>query len=447
MSARQFKDWLDGSPADWKTDRLKDCFSSVVGGDWGDDPDSDAEGRDLVVLRVADFKNGSVKHDDLTVRRIKDSKISQRLIMGSSLLIEKSGGGENQWVGRVVFPGALPFEAICSNFIAKLDTAPKHEPAFFNYLLSALYHANVNRPHVRQTTGIQNLALHHYLGVNVALPAATEQKRIAAYLDASCAAIDRAVESKQQQLDTLDALRKSIIQRAVTQGLNPEVEMKDSGVAWVPKVPRHWKVARLKRHAQLIRGQFSARPRSDPRFYGGPYPFIQTGSISATDKYITEFTQTLNEDGLEVSRMFAAGTVVMTITGAKIGEVAVTTFDACFPDSIVGFIPDHTLDNDFLFYLLVAIKPSILEVIVVTTQPNINYVQLGGNCVPLPLLDEQKAIVRDLESRLKGLKDLRGCLHSQIETLTAYRKSLIHECVTGLRRINDADVTHVQAHV
>ena len=279
------------------------------------------------------------------------------------------------------------------------------------------------------------------------LPPLAEQQRIAAYLDASCAAIDRAVETKRKQLETLDALRKSIIQQAVTQGLNPKVKMKDSGIHWVPRIPDDWKVTRIKKEVRLVRGQFSPRPRSDPRFYGGPYPFIQTGSISATDKYITEFKQTLNEEGLLVSRMFPSGTIVMTITGAKIGEVAMITFDACFPDSVVGFIPNHRVDNEFLFYLLVAMKPALLQSIVVTTQPNINYVQLGSHLVPFPEIKEQRKIVESLEASLEKMKGLRNNLDAQITTLSAYRKSLIHECVTGKRRISDADVAKVEAHV
>lgn len=294
---------------------------------------------------------------------------------------------------------------------------------------------------------VPGLASRDAYAIDLPLPPLAEQKRIAAYLDASCAAIDRAVESKRKQLETLDALRKSIIQKAVTQGLNPKVEMKDSGIHWVPRIPSHWKATRIKQEVRLVRGQFTPRPRSDPRFYGGPYPFIQTGSISATDKYITEFKQTLNEEGLLVSRMFHSGTIVMTITGAKIGEVAMTTFDACFPDSVVGFIPNHRVDNEFLFYLLVAMKPALLQSIVVTTQPNINYVQLGSHSIPFPEITEQKQIVENLEASLQQMKGLRDNLDAQITTLTAYRKTLIHECVTGKRRISETDVAKVEAHV
>ncbi len=438
--------WTGGSPSEWKVDRLKDCLDSVVGGDWGDEPGSDIEGEDLVVLRVADFSGDTVKREDLTVRRIKKTKIPHRLITNGSLLMEKSGGGEKQWVGRVVYPQQLPFSAITSNFIAKLEVLPQHEPRFLNYLFSTLYDTGVNRPHVRQTTGIQNLAVLHYLGVNVSLPLLPEQKRIAVYLDASCAVIDRAVETKQKQLDTLDALRKSIIQRAVTQGLNPDVEMKDSGVDWLGAIPSHWTVSRIKRHTNMIRGKFTHRPRNDPSFYNGPYPFFQTGSIARAEKYITEYHQTLNEAGLAVSRMFPKGTIVMSIA-ANIGDVAITDFEGCFPDSIVGFVPDHHTDADFLFYLLKSMKPIMLRSAILTTQLNINYVRIGGNYCAYPPKDEQELIAAYLDNKMQELNQVSVTLGDQISTLIAYRKSLIHECVTGKRRITDADVVKVEAHV
>jgi len=275
---------------------------------------------------------------------------------------------------------------------------------------------------------------------NLPLPPLPEQQRIAAYLDASCAAIDAAVAAKRRQLETLDTLRRTVIQESVTKGLDPSVEMRVSDLDWLPEIPKHWNKAKLKRHTHIIRGQFTHRPRSDPAFYGGPYPFIQTGSISAADKFITEFTQTLNEEGLRISKLFPADTVVMTITGAKIAEVAVTTFEACFPDSIVGFIPDHHLNRDYLFYLLVAMQPALLRAMVVTTQPNINYVQIGGNYIPLPPVREQELIAEHIEQKIQGIREIQKSLNQQITTLTAYRKSLIHEGVTGQRRITEPHV-------
>lgn len=280
----------------------------------------------------------------------------------------------------------------------------------------------------------------------IAFPLLPDQQRIASYLDASCAAIDTAVSAKRCQLEILDALRSTVIQEFVTKGLDPGVEMMDSCIDWLPEIPRHWHKARLKRHVRMMRGQFSHRPRNDPAFYGGPYPFIQTGSISAVDKFITEFTQTLNEDGLRISKLFPADTNVMTITGAKIAEVAVTTFEACFPDSIVGFVPDHCVNRDYLYYLLVAMKSALLRAMVVTTQPNINYVQIGGNYIPLPPVREQELIAKHIERRLQGIKEVQKSLNKQIAALTAYRNSLIHECITGQRRVAEPGLMRVKAH-
>ena len=430
------------NPQSWKVDRLKDCLDTVIGGEWGDDPDSDSDGEELVVLRVADFRNAGISDENLTIRKIKQSKVEQRLVSERSLLIEKSGGGEKQWVGRVVYPSKLPFRAISSNFIAKLDVSSKHDPRFFNYVFDALYKARVNKVHVRQTTGIQNLFVPHYLSIYVALPELISQKLIADFLDLSCEKIDQTIEIKRQQLEKLDRFRVSIIQRAVTQGLDSSAELKDSGIDWLGKVPKHWRVARIKRHATMIRGKFTHRPRNDPALYGGKYPFFQTGSIAKAEKYITEYHQTLNEQGMSVSRIFSKGTIVMSIA-ANIGDVAITDFEGCFPDSIVGFVPDHHTDADFLFYLLKSMKPVMLRSAILTTQLNINYVRIGSNYCAYPPKAEQKEIADYLDQKMNELTQVAQSLNDQIKTLTAYRKSLIHECVTGQRRITEEDLKEV----
>jgi type I restriction enzyme S subunit len=80
----------------------------------------------------------------------------------------------------------------------------------------------------------------------VPLPFLPEQQRIAAYLDTSCAALDAAVAAKRRQLETLDDLRKSTIKRAVMMGLNPSVDMQRTDVEWIPEMPRHWRLVRVK---------------------------------------------------------------------------------------------------------------------------------------------------------------------------------------------------------
>lgn len=341
--------------------------------------------------------------------------------------------------GRVSWSDSPCFPIDTTYFVDQTQTCEDMRWLF--YALQSLELEKINFD-----SAVPGLSREMAYSLPLSFPPLLEQQRIAAYLDASCAAIDSAVSAKRSQIETLAHLRENLIQKAVTQGLDAKVKMTNSGIDWIPSLPKHWRHVKLKRNVEMLRGQFSHRPRNDPAFYDGPYPFIQTGSISAVDKYITEYSQTLNELGLSVSKMFPSGTIVMTITGAKIAEVAVTTFDACFPDSIVGFIPDHALNPDYLFYVLVAMKPALLGSMIVTTQPNINYVQIGGNYIPLPPLAEQEAIARHIENEIARIKAIHDSLNQQIETLTAYRKSLIHECVTGQRRITEADIKRVKTH-
>jgi len=433
---------LGQSPVGWRVDRIRDHLSGIVGGEWGDDPDAHDDGIELPVIRVADIRDLDLTVDGLTIRRIKESKLTGRLIGKQTILLEKSGGGENKPVGRAVRTNRVTFDAICSNFMAKVDCCDTVAPEFVVYMLDALYSSGVNGACIQQTTGIQNLRVLDYLNTKVAFPPLHEQLNIAAYLDASCAAIDAAVSAKRRQLDTLEALRMSIIQRAVTQGINPKVKLKSSGLDWVSEVPEHWKVQQIKRKCSLVRGQFTHRPRNDPALYDGPYPFVQTGDITAADKYIRTYSQTLNELGLSASKQFPRGTLVMSIA-ANIGDVAILDFEACFPDSMIGMIPGHQAHLDFLYYLMRAMRPIMLRSAVQSTQLNLNYVRIGTNFAPFPPLEEQRVIAKYLDAKEAESSRIRETITAQIDTLIAYRKSLIHECVTGQRRVTEADVAAI----
>lgn len=279
--------------------------------------------------------------------------------------------------------------------------------------------------------------------INIPLPPLLEQELIAAYLDASCAAIDAAVTAKRRQLQILEGLAQTIVHKAVTQGLRPDVSLKLSDMDWLPEVPAHWEVMQIKRVCDIIRGKFTHRPRNDPAFYNGEYPFVQTGDITASHKYIKSYSQTLNELGLSVSKVFPRGTLVMSIA-ANIGDVAILDFEACFPDSMVGLIPGPHTDLNFLYYQMMAMKSIMLRSAVLSTQLNINYVRIGTNFVAFPPKKEQEEIAAFLDTTEKELNSLRSTIDNQITTLLAYRKSLIYECVTGQRRVTEADVARVR---
>ena len=167
-----------------------------------------------------------------------------------------------------------------------------------------------------------------------------------------------------------------------------------------PHVPIHpdWPIVPLEEACEIQRGKFTHRPRNEPRFYGGEYPFIQTGDVvrAANGGKIT-FTQTLNEEGLSVSRLFQPPVVVITIA-ANIGDTAVLDFPSCFPDSVVALTPKPETDARFLEVVMRTQKQYLNDVAPQAAQKNINIVILKTVKIPLPPLATQQAIVAEIEA-------------------------------------------------
>ena len=268
----------------------------------------------------------------------------------------------------------------------------------------------------------------------VTFPPLEEQTAIADFLDQKTAQIDAAIAIKEQQIALLKERKQIIIQQAVTQGLDPTVPMKDSGVEWIGQIPVHWEVKKIKYLAQIFRGKFTHRPRNDPALYDGEYPFFQTGDVARAGKYLKDFKQTLNEKGLKVSTLIPKGTVVITIA-ANIGDVAILDIDACFPDSVVGFSPNSEIDGDFLYYSLGNMKQQFIDSSIKNTQMNLNVERIGANSTCRPPLAEQIEIVQFIEVQSNKIDDTVILQQQQIEKLREYKTTLINSAVTGKIRV------------
>ena len=420
------------SPGEWRVDRIRDRLCGIVGGEWGDDPDAHDDGVEIPVIRVADIRDLDLAVEDLTIRRIKESKLAGRIIDNRTVLLEKSGGGENKPVGRAVRTRMITFDAICSNFMAKVDCGDTVDPSFVVYTLDALYSCGVNGACIQQTTGIQNLRVFDYLNTKIAFPMKIEQQRIAAYLDASCAAIDAAVAAKRRQLETLDELRKSTIKRAVTMGLNPSVKTQLTDVEWIPEMPQHWRLVRVKDvmvFFNTVRVPLSAAERGVMTektydYYGA------SGVIDKVETYLFDGTYILiAEDGANL------------LTRSK--PLAFLATGKFWVNNHAHILKPHWGGDDTFFVTLLESQDFSLFV-TGAAQPKLTMENLGRFKLAVPQVVEQKEIAAFIREKDAEFRPLFAQIERQIATLTAYRKSLIHECVTGQRRIVEADVAQAQ---
>ena len=271
--------------------------------------------------------------------------------------------------------------------------------------------------------------------MTVAIPPVLEQAEIVRFLNHADRRIQRYIRAKQQLIDLLEEQKQAVIQQAVTGQIDvrtgrPYPAYKAAGTVWLATVPAHWEVMRVKEVSRVLRGRFTHRPRNDPSLYDGPYPFIQTGEVARAEKEISGYRQTLNDRGLAVSRMFPAGTLVMTIA-ANIGDVAVLDFEACFPDSVVGFTPRTGIERDFLYYVFRAMRPELLREAPVNTQGNLNVDRVGSQRIPIAPDDEQRLIVRQIETSTVRLNAAIRRFRRAADLLREFRTRLLADIVTG----------------
>ena len=193
-----------------------------------------------------------------------------------------------------------------------------------------------------------------------------------------------------------------------------------------------WKEYKLDELGTLQRGRSRHRPRYAFHLYGGQYPFIQTGDIRQAKKYITKYEQTYNEEGLKQSKLWPKNTLCITIA-ANIAELAILSFDACFPDSVLGFIADEQKsDVDYIYYTLTHFQKQLKHIGEGSVQDNINLGTFQNFLFPIPEIKEQRNIAAVL-SCLDSKIDLLHRQNSTLEALarTFFRQWFIIEPVDG----------------
>jgi len=418
-------DWLGEIPKHWEVWKIK--HTSYVKGRIGWDglrADEFYEYEYAYLITGTDFNSGFVDWDtcyQITKERYLQDKYIQ--LKEDDLLITKDGT-----IGKTAIVKNLTGFASLNSGVFVVRPLRKYYSDFLYYILNS----NVFKKFIDiTTTGTTILHLYQNIFEIFAypIPQIDEQHAIVRFLDYKTGQIDSFIANRQKQIELLKEQKAGIINKAVTKGINPKAKMKDSGNIAFGKIPENWDLMELKFVAKMMRGKFSHRPRNDERLYGGEYPFIQTGDVTKTEKYITTYKQSLNEWGYIVSKMFPKGTVVITIA-ANIGDIAILDFDACFPDSIVGFYPKNN-KTEYLFYLLKNMKETFLSESIEGTQLNLSVDRLSSIKVAIPEPIEQQEIIDFIKEETSITDSLISKYQKQIDLMQEYRTSLISQAVTG----------------
>jgi len=426
-------DWFPRIPAHWQMDRAKWSVTSCQNGIWGSEPEGD---DDLVCIRVADFDRQSLRISTkkLTQRSIAEKERRNRLLVRGDLLLEKSGGGEQQLVGAVVeFDQTFP--AVSSNFIARMVVDEGMDSRFLVYIHAHLYSGRVNFRSIKQTTGIQNLDGQAYLDEEIAYPSLEEQRAIARFLDHKTAQIDSLIAKKVALLEKLAEKRTALIGHAVTKGLDPSIRLQDSGVAWLGKVPAHWKISRIKFAARIGNGSTPSRDRSD-YWVDGHFPWLNSSvvnqeEVTDSDQFVTEVA--LKECHLPIIQPPAA-LIGITGQGKTRGMASKLSFEATINQHLAYVKPlADEIGVDYLVYLFERAYTFLRNESDGggSTKGAITCEQIANLSIPLPPISEQIAIEQHLAGTLEPIAAMRSKVSVAIDRLREYRSALITNAVTG----------------
>lgn len=265
-----------------------------------------------------------------------------------------------------------------------------------------------------------------------------EQQRIVERIESLFAKLDEAKENMQNVLEGFETRKAAILHKAFSGELTANWR-KQHGVTM-----DSWEEKRLGSCGSLQRGRSKHRPRNDSRLFGEKYPFIQTGDVANAEMYIINHSKMLSDFGLQQSKLFPKGTLCITIA-ANIGKVGILTYDCCFPDSVVGFLPNNENICEFIYYKLTTLQKELEELAPATAQKNINLKLLNDLKINMPILDEQTEIVRIIDDLLAKEQQAKELAENALAKIDLIKKSILARAFRGeLGTNNPADEPAVE---
>jgi type I restriction enzyme S subunit len=278
----------------------------------------------------------------------------------------------------------------------------KLDKKFFYYFCTTYNFLKHNK-----ATTLPSLTKADLLKIKIAFPPLEQQKKIASILDAA----DELRQKDKALIAKYDELTQSLF-----------LDMFGDPV----KNEKGWEVLKFSKVGKLDRGKSKHRPRNAPELLGGKYPLIQTGDISNSGGYIRNYKSTYSEIGLAQSKIWEKGTLCITIA-ANIAKTGILTFDACFPDSVVGFIPNEKTNNDYAQFWMSFLQKILEDSAPESAQKNINLAILRDLDFPTPPIELQNQFAE----RVKAIEAQKSQAQESLKKSEELFNSLLQRAFKG----------------
>lgn len=412
-------EWIGEIPAHWRVSKFKYISYLFTGDSLNDKQKRKYESENLEDIPYVSSKDINV--DFLTVnynnglrvpRHNNPLKISPK---GSFLMVVEGGSSGKKMV-------YLEHE-VC--FVNKLCSfRSKENTKFQYYFVQSEYYQDKFR--LSLSGLIVGVSLSNLRDFEIPLPTLCEQKQIVEFLDSKTSLIDTLIAKTLRKIELLKEKRTSLISEVVTKGLNPNVEMKYSGVEWIGEIPIHWKIKKLCYSFNIIKGKIPHNLLNEK--YAGSLPYMSMDVIRGGVP--KEFST--DDQVVSVNK----GDIGILWDGANSGEVICMSIDGILSSTVSKLIvKDDSLNKVYSYYLLKSYENDFRNNTIGMGIPHINGNHFKESLIILPSINEQKQIVEYLDKQTQLIDKMISVERKKIKLLKEFRQSLISEVVTGKRKV------------
>ncbi|HUV83350.1 MAG TPA: restriction endonuclease subunit S [archaeon] len=419
-------EWIGEIPEHWEVKKLKH-FSKIVLGKMLT-PQDKGNFSKKPYLRAQNVLWEKVDATDIKEMWFSENELIQFRLNVKDLLVCE--GGE---VGRTAIWKNELEECYIQNSVHKVTLIENYDPVYFLYCF-LLYGQLGHFDAIVNKVSIGHLTREKLKEIYCMAPTSLEQQSIAAFLDRKTHRIDTLIEKEQRQIERLKEQRSAVINQAVTKGLDPDVQMKDSGIEWLEEKPEHWEVKKLKMvlTEKLKYGANESAELDDenlPRY-------IRITDFDDMGKLRTETFKSLPYD-IAKEYLLKNGDVLFARSGATVGKTfQFKNYDgeACFAGYLIkATVDEEIIISDYLYYYT---KTNSYEnwkdsIFIKATIQNISADKYSILDLPIPPVSEQQSITTFLDRKTNQIDILIEKKHRQIGIFKEYRTALISEAVTG----------------
>jgi len=408
-------DWLGQTPKAWSIKPGMVAFT--------ENKQSNKGMKEDKVLSLS-YGNIIIKPKEKLVGLVPESFETYQLVEPSDIIIRCTDLQND----KVSLRTALAKDrGIITSAYLNLKVKEGFSPRFLHYYLHSI---DTTKVIYKFGSGLrQNLSFHDFKRLPVFdIPKGT-QEAIANFLDKKTAQIDKAIAIKEKQIELLKERKQIVIQKAVTQGLDTNIPMKDSGVDWIGRIPEHWELKKMKYIFETI--QTGTTPTtSNPKYFDGDIDWYNPKDLNAG--YLYKAEKTLSKLAIKQgeAKIFSGNSVLIVGIGATCGKTAYLKDASSFNQQITGFNSRYE-NSEFMYFLISTYSNVMLKVASYTTLPILNNEFFKHFWLPCPTKDEQDEIVTFLKRESEVAEKSIKMQQQQMDKLKEYKTTLINNAVTG----------------